>query len=430
MTMNSFKAPKGTQDILPKESEIWQKIEKLAFKICKNFNFKEIRTPTFENENLFNRSVGDSTDIVEKEMFTFTDRADRPLALRPEGTAAVVRAILERGLVNDTMPLKLFYLISCFRNERPQAGRFKEFHQLGLELFGAKSPFADVEIIALIYQFFNELQIKNLTLEINSLGCKNCRLVYKENLINFYNDKKSEICETCLTRLKKNPIRLLDCKIDRCAQIAKYAPKMLDYLCNECENHFNSVCEILKSQNLNFIINKNLVRGLDYYTKTVFEFQSNELGAQKTICGGGRYDSLVETISKSKSLPALGCAIGLERLIMLLKKQNCKITQSQNSCCLFIGNFESTIQKSASLALSLRKKNFNAEINLMNRSTKAQMKFANKINAIFSCILGENEIETGKIQLKNMHINQTFTLNLNNFCEEFIKIYNSAIGSL
>lgn len=424
----SFKAPKGTQDILPNETALWRKIENLAFEVLENFNFKEIRMPTFENENLFNRSVGGSTDVVEKEMFKFTDRAGRPLALRPEGTASVVRAILEHGLVNDVMPLKLFYIINCFRNERPQAGRFKEFHQLGVEMFGAKSPAADVEIMVLINQFFNKLKIKNLVLEINSIGCEKCRPTYRKQLIEFYENKKTEICPTCLNRLQKNPIRLLDCKIKTCSEIAKNAPKIENSLCSECKNHFEEVCSLLKIANLNFKVNTQLVRGLDYYTKTVFEFQSNDLGAQKTICGGGRYDSLVSLLSSSeKSLPALGCSIGLERLIMILKLQNeNSILKTTNNCCLFIGNFKQTISESINIAFNLREKGLNAEVNLLEeRSTRAQMKFANKINACFSCILGENEIKLGKIQVKNMLTKQIFEISLNNFTEEFIKLYGS-----
>ena len=425
MTIN-FKAPKGTQDILPNESSLWQKIENLAFEILKTFNFKEIRIPTFENENLFCRSVGDSTDVVEKEMFTFTDRAGRPLALRPEGTASVVRAILEHGLVNETMPLKLFYIISCFRNERPQAGRFKEFHQLGIELFGAKSPIADVEVMVLINQFFNKLQLKNLSLKINSIGCKKCRSTYKKQLIEFYEQKKSELCPTCLDRLQKNPIRLLDCKVETCAEFAKKAPKTTDNLCAECEDHFEKVCSLLKLTNLNFEINNQLVRGLDYYTKTVFEFTSNDLGSQNAICGGGRYDSLVEELSSStSSLPAFGCAIGLERLIMILKAQNQNsILKNEDRCALFIGNFKQTTIKSAKMAFELRERGLNVEVNLLEeRSTRAQMKFANKINADFSCILGENELDSGKIQVKNMLSSQVFELSLSNFTEDFIDLY-------
>lgn len=418
-----FQAPKGTQDILPNQTEIWQKIELIAHKICKNFNFNEIRIPTFENENLFNHSVGSSTDVVKKEMFKFTDLAGRPLALRPEGTACVARAILEHGLMNEPMPLKFFYLINCFRNERPQAGRFKEFHQFGLELFGSTSTLTEIEIITLINQFFNKLKIKNLNLKINSIGCTQCRKIYKQKLIKFFQDKTKHLCNNCITRLKKNPLRILDCKNTQCCHITQNAPKIVDdMLCTECEKHFEQVCNMLTYLNINFKIDPLIVRGLDYYNRTVFEFQSNELGAQSTICGGGRYDSLIETISTKNSLPAVGCAVGLERLIMLLQAQNNPITQITNLCCLFIGNFDTTTQISMSLTLKLRNLNLNAECNLINRSVKAQIKYASKINAQFACIIGENEINKDSVQIKNMTSKQTYELKLTNFVNEFITI--------
>lgn len=419
--ITNFKAPKGTQDILPNEMILWQKIEKIGRKVCHNFNFGEIKTPTFESEHLFNRSVGDSTDIVEKEMFKFTDLAKRPLALRPEGTASVVRAIIENGLLNDPMPLKLFYFINCFRNERPQAGRFKEFHQFGMELFGSTSPLADVEIITLVKQFFDELNLKNIGLEINSIGCPTCRKIFRQKLIEFYENKKNLICPTCLSRLQKNPIRILDCKTPQCTQISENAPKTTQNLCTECQNHFEAVCDLVKSEKIEFKINPYIVRGLDYYTRTVFEFQSNELGAQKTVCGGGRYDKLVETMS-NVPLAGLGCAIGIERLIILLKAQNNPIVKNKKSCCLFIGNFNSTAKQSAKITFNLRKLGFNAEMNLLNRSVKSQMKYANKLGAVFSCILGENEILNNKVQLKNMITKQIFEIDLNSFEEQFLKI--------
>ncbi len=419
--ITNFKAPKGTQDILPNEIILWRKIEKIGRKVCSNFNFDEIKTPTFESEHLFNRSIGDSTDIVEKEMFRFTDLAKRPLALRPEGTASVVRAIIEHGLLNEPMPLKLFYFINCFRNERPQAGRFKEFHQFGTELFGSTNPLSDVEIISLINQFFGELNLKNINLEINSIGCARCRKMFRQKFVEFYENKKNLICPTCLNRLQKNPIRILDCKIQQCIQISENAPKTTQNLCKECQNHFEIMCDLLASEKIEFEINPCIVRGLDYYTKTVFEFQSNELGAQKTICGGGRYDNLVETMS-NVPLSGLGCAVGIERLIMLLKAQNNPITKNKKSCCLFMGNFNSTAKQSMKIALNLRRMGLNVEINLLNRSVKSQMKYANKLGADFSCILGENEILNNNIQLKNMTTKQVFEINLNSFEEQFLNI--------
>ncbi len=416
----AFKAPKGTQDILPNEAAIWQQVEKIIFEICKIFNFNEIRTPMFEFESLFNRSVGESTDIVEKEMFKFTDLAGRLMALRPEGTASVARAILEHGLFNEPLPIKLFYIISCFRNERPQAGRFKEFHQFGVELIGSTSPVSDVEIISLIDQFFKKLNLKNINLELNSIGCLKCRQNYRNQLISFYETHKNEICDICQNRLIKNPLRLLDCKNQNCKEIVKYAPKITEYICSNCLNHFNQICQLLDNEKIIYKINPFIVRGLDYYSQTVFEFQSNELGAQNTICGGGRYDTLFQTLA-DVNLPALGCSVGLERLLMLLKIQKNRITQISKNCIIFIGSFDSTISYAVSIGFKLRKLGLNAEINLLDRSVKSQMKYANKINANFCCIIGNNEIESNKIELKNMVTKQTHQLNLNNFVDEFLK---------
>lgn len=416
-----FKAPRGTQDILPNKSEVLQKIERKIFEVAKCFGFFELRVPTFEHTELFTRSVGDSTDVVQKEMFTFEDRGGRSLSLRPEGTSGVVRAVVESGLINESLPLKVCYLLSCFRNERPQAGRLKEFHQFGFELFGASSPVADVEIISLINHLFEELGILNLKLELNSIGCSNCRGKYVDKLINYYKKYKSDLCETCLERLEKNPMRIIDCKNTNCKEISKKAPKILDYLCDECLEHFESVKRFLSEQGVEFEINPYIVRGLDYYNRTVFEFTSSDLGAQSTVCGGGRFDGLVEIIG-GKAVPALGCGIGIERLILIMEAQNNPLTRFEKQCDIYIGNIgESAIGLCSLLALKLRRLGLCVQTNLVGRSVKAQMKYADKIGAKYACIIGDSEIEQGKVLIKNMQHGENFEVLLENFVDKFIE---------
>ena len=395
-------APRGTQDVLPIESYKWQALERLLHEIAALYGFRELRTPTFEQMDLFQRGVGDTTDVVQKEMFEVRAQKGADLfALRPEGTAGAVRAAIENGLLNDALPLKAYYIASCFRHERPQAGRLREFHQFGCELFGAASPAADAEVIAIAGHALSMLGLKGIELNLNSIGCPECRRNYYQALRAYFEAYTDRLCPTCLVRLEKNPMRLLDCKVPECGEIAKDAPVMLDYLCEDCKTHFESVKSRLYAQGIGFKINPRIVRGLDYYTRTVFEFISTGIGAQGTVCAGGRYDGLVQELG-GKPTPGLGFGMGLERVLLLLEEQGI-VLQEPRQCDLYIGSMgEEANRKACELAASLRREGFWVECDLMARSVKAQMKYANKLGARMSLILGENELQTGKALLKDM----------------------------
>ena len=415
------KAPRGTEDTLPGESYKLRFIENALGETAGNFGFREIRTPVFEHTELFMRGVGDTTDVVQKEMYTFTDKGDRSITLRPEGTAGVVRSYLEHGLFNDAMPQKLCYITSCYRYEKPQAGRLREFHQFGCECFGTQSPAADAEVISLINDIFTHLGLKNYDIQINSIGCPECRKTYHEALKAYFESKKADLCATCNDRLDRNPMRILDCKSPVCSDIAKDAPKVTDYLCEECENHFTSVKSYLDAMGISYQVNPTIVRGLDYYTKTVFEFVSTEIGAQGTICGGGRYDGLVEEVGGPKT-PALGFAMGLERLMMLLKAQNVPFPE-EKQCDLYIASMgEAANIKAAQIATDLRQEGFTVLYDIVGRSVKAQMKFANKVGAMFTAVLGDSELQEGKAKLKNMESGEETEISVEAFDEEFMRI--------
>ncbi|WMJ21859.1 histidine--tRNA ligase [Paludicola sp. MB14-C6] len=407
-------APRGTQDILPGESYRWQFVERLVLEAASKYGFQEIRTPTFEQLDLFCRSVGDTTDVVQKEMFEVKAQKGTDLfALKPEGTAGVVRSAIEKSLLNDALPFKACYITPCFRHERPQAGRLREFHQFGCEMFGSKSPSADVEIISIANHIFQMLDIKGIELNINSIGCPTCRADYHRALKEYFTAKKDVLCGTCLERLDKNPMRILDCKCPTCQEVAKDAPIVLDYLCEDCKTHFDGVQTRLHTLGIPFQINTKIVRGLDYYTKTVFEFISNDIGAQGTICGGGRYDGLVEQLG-GKPTPALGFGMGIERLLMLLQAQGITIPEPR-ACELYIGSMgEKANIKACELTNQLRAEGFYVECDLMDRSVKAQMKYANKIKAQYSFVLGDNELETGKANLKDMQTSEQKEIDFNN----------------
>ena len=397
-----YRAPRGTQDVLPDQSYRWRFVEDLVTEVSSLYGFRQIRFPTFEHTELFTRSVGDTTDVVQKEMYTFTvNGTERSITLRPEGTAGTMRAVVERGLLNEALPLKLSYLTSCFRYEKPQAGRLREFHQFGVEMLGSASPQADAEVIGVANEIFRTLGVKNLEIQINSIGCPECRAKYHAALKEYFSARKDELCETCLTRLEKNPMRILDCKSPVCSEIAKGAPIMLDYLCDECREHFEGVKKRLDGMGIAYVVNPTIVRGLDYYTKTVFEFVSNDLGAQSTVCGGGRYDGLIEQIGGPKT-PGLGFAMGLERLLMILDAQGVEIPK-ERGCALYIANIgEAAAIKAGQLTNDLRKEGFYVECDSMNRSLKAQMKYADKLGARLSMVLGDDELANGKAKLKNM----------------------------
>lgn len=404
--------PRGTEDILPSDSPIWRKIEQTAHKICGCYGFKEIRTPVFEDTSLFQRGVGDTTDVVQKEMYTFEDKGGRSITLRPEGTASLARSFIENSLYADPQPTKLYYLISCYRYEKPQSGRLREFHQFGTECFGGTSDATDAEVISLAVSFFKMLGVKDLKLNINSIGCPVCKEEYNKKLREYFEGYKDELCETCRTRLEKNPMRIIDCKSEICSRIAANAPKMIDNLCAECKEHFDDTKSYLDALGAEYVINPDIVRGLDYYTRTVFEITSDALGAQSTVCGGGRYNGLIEELG-GKPTEGIGFAVGIERLIMIMKEQG---LCDENSCGTDI--FVASIGKKADLfaqklVYDLRGLFVSAERDLCGRSVKAQMKYANKLNSRYSLVLGDDEIDSGAAMLKNMETGETVEVNLN-----------------
>ncbi len=414
------KSIKGTQDTLPSESHKVRFVEQTALETAGNCGFREIRIPVFEHTELFQRGVGDTTDVVQKEMYTFLDKGGRSITLRPEGTAGVVRSFLENGLYNEPMPQKLCYLVSCYRYEKPQAGRLREFHQFGLECLGTASPAADAEVIGIANDIFSFLGVRGLKLEINSIGCPACRKEYHKALREYFESRKDELCHTCLDRLERNPMRILDCKSPVCSEIARDAPKALDYLCDECRTHFDSVQKYLKAMDIPFTVEPSIVRGLDYYTKTVFEFVSTEIGAQGTVCGGGRYDGLVEEIGGAHT-PALGFAMGIERLLLLMEKQGLPFPEREK-CSLYIATMgEKASFKAASIASSLRREGLEVQFDVVSRSVKAQMKYANKLGAAFTVVIGDSELDSGIVKLKNMESGEETEVALENFEEAFMR---------
>ena len=414
------KAIKGTKDVLPKDVHKNQYIEATALDIASKFGYKEIRTPVFEHTELFQRGVGDTTDVVQKEMYTFDDKGGRSITLRPEGTSGAVRSYLENGLCNEALPQKVCYLTSCYRYEKPQAGRLREFHQFGVECFGSASPLADAEIIALAKSLFDTLGVKDLSLEINSIGCPTCRAEYHKALKEYFSSRKDELCDTCKSRLDRNPMRILDCKSPICHEIAEGAPVVIDYLCDECKEHFENVQKYLKAQNIEYTINPQIVRGLDYYTKTVFEFVSNSIGAQGTVCGGGRYDGLVEELG-GQHTPSLGCAIGIERLMLLMEAQGCEFPEAEKPDLFIVALGEKATLKAVEIAKDMRE-GFSALLDLNQRSVRAQMKYADKLGAKFNVVIGDNEVEAKTAKLKNMQTGEETEINLDTFVSGFYSI--------
>lgn len=415
------KAIKGTKDVLPKDVHKNQYIEATAFDVASKFGYKEIRTPVFEHTELFQRGVGDTTDVVQKEMYTFDDKGGRSITLRPEGTAGAVRSFLENGLCNEALPQKVCYLTSCYRYEKPQAGRLREFHQFGVECFGTASPLADAEIIALAKSIFDTLGVRDLSLEINSIGCPKCRAEYHKALKEYFASRKDELCDTCKGRLDRNPMRILDCKSPICHEIAQGAPVVIDYLCDECKEHFEKVQKYLDAQNIEYKINPQIVRGLDYYTKTVFEFVSNSIGAQGTVCGGGRYDGLVEELG-GQHTASLGFAMGLERLMLLMEAQGCEFPQAEKPDLFIVALGEKATLKAIEIAKDMREEGFSALLDLNQRSVRAQMKYADKLGAKFNVVIGDNEVENKIAKLKNMQTGEETEINLDTFVSGFYNI--------
>ncbi len=410
---------KGTEDVLPKQSYRWQFIEKIMREESRAYGFKEIRTPVFEHTELFARGVGQTTDVVQKEMYTFTTKGGESVTLRPEGTAGAARAVLEHALENEGLPIKASYFVSCYRYEKPQAGRLREFHQFGLEEYGTQSPAADAELICAAQSIIDRLGLEQIRLELNSIGCPECRARYNEALRAYFGQYKDRLCDTCLSRLEKNPMRLLDCKSPQDREIAKDAPKITDFLCEECENHFAEVKKYLDSAGISYTVNPTIVRGLDYYTKTVFEFVTDCIGAQGTVCGGGRYDGLIEELG-GKHMPSLGFAMGLERLLMVMDAQGIEIPEEE-SCTLYIATMGDAAKiKAFELLRHIRECGLIAETDVVGRGLRAQMRYADKIGAKYSLVLGDNELAENKAKVKNMDTGEQTELELDeSFAEKF-----------
>ncbi len=397
----NLKAPRGTRDILPPASEVWDYVETRIKKIYRKRNFLEIRTPIFEETDLFVRGVGDTTDIVEKEMYTFNDKGGRSITLRPEGTAPVVRAYIENKLYGKPQPFKLFYFGPMFRYERPQAGRFRQHYQTGVEVIGGDSPLIDAEVIALGNDILREFSMDNWKLHLNSIGCRECRPVYIEKLKEFF--RNETVCRDCSDRIDRNPLRVLDCKSGECAALKNRTPSILDYLCPACSEHFAQVQQLLETLEIPFELDHTLVRGLDYYSRTAFEFKTRELGAQDTIIGGGRYDGLSELLGGPSS-PGMGFGLGLDRFILMLENNRLGNLETNPLEVFMVTIGEENVQKEGwRIMARVRKAGFSADMDLLQRSPKNQMKAANRIGARFTVILGEDELKQGVVQLKDMY---------------------------
>ena len=409
--MALLQRPKGTKDLLPEDTCKWQNVEDIAKLTLEGYGYKEIRVPVFEHTELFQRGVGETTDVVQKEMYTFDDKGGRSITLRPEGTAGAVRAYLENGMGSMPSPVKLWYNMAMYRYENVQKGRLREFHQIGAELIGASSYLADVETILLAKSLFENLNIPNIELNINSIGCPKCRAEYQKVLKEFIGKNLDEYCDTCKTRFDKNPMRILDCKEKHCKELNVGAPKMIDYLCEECKEHFENVKKSLEAMNVKYTVDSSIVRGLDYYTKTVFEFVDGESGL--TVLGGGRYDGLVEEFGGTPT-PAVGFATGVERLMEMYEKANPEEAQSlelvPDIYIVSVGNEENI--KAMQISEELRKNFVIVERDIMERSFKAQMKYADKIKADYLLVIGENELSTNKAKLKDMKTGEEKEINL------------------
>lgn len=392
--------PKGTKDVLPSESYKWQYTENKLRELARLYNAREIRTPVFEHTELFVRSIGDETDVVSKEMYTFEDKGGRSITLKPEGTAPVARSYIENSLESLSLPLKTYYIIPAFRYERPQAGRLREFHQFGVEVYGATSPYLDLDCISLAYNALVGLGLKNVKLRLNSIGCPDCRKKYVEALRAYYADKLDDMCPTCRERYAKNTLRLLDCKVPACREIGKNAPVILDYLCDDCRAHHDKLCELLTAVGVPYEIDPGIVRGLDYYTRTVFEFVTEELGAQGTVCGGGRYDNLVSSLG-GKPTGCVGFAVGLERIIMLMEKQGVNFCENVPDVFVMSQSPEYATD-CIKITSELRNAGISADTEMTGRSLKAQFKYADKLRAKYAVVIGGNEIAEEKVKIKKL----------------------------
>ena len=394
-------APKGTKDLLPDQVYKWHYVENKFSDICKRYGFKEIRTPMFEHTEVFARGIGDTTDVVQKEMYTFNDHAGRSITLKPEGTSGAVRAFIEHKQYAEVQPTKYYYNTDCFRYEKPQAGRLRHFHQFGIEVFGTSDMLADAEVISLGYDFLTELGITEIQLRINSVGCPDCRRKYRDALKEFLKPRYDELCNTCKDRYERNPMRILDCKSEICKKIVENAPRMLDYLCDDCRNAFEELKTNLTSMGIEYVIDPNIVRGLDYYTKTAFEFVTTKIGAQGTVCGGGRYDHLIEELG-GPPIPGVGFGLGIERLIMLMEANDVKFPEESRPEVFIAVMGEAAKSFGLKLCRELRQKGVIAEMDTLSRNIKGQFKYADRLGAKYTLVIGEDELKKGVVSLKDM----------------------------
>ncbi|MGO1369999.1 histidine--tRNA ligase [Senegalia sp. (in: firmicutes)] len=414
------RAPRGTKDVLPNESYKWQYLEKVFREVCNNFGYKELRTPTFEHTELFERGVGETTDVVQKEMYTFLDKGDRSITLKAEGTAPAARSYIENKLYADPQPIKTFYITPIFRYERPQKGRLREHHQFGVEVYGSESPSIDAEVMSILDNLYKKLGIKGIELQINSIGCSKCRPNYDQALKEFLNEKLDDLCETCNSRFDTNPMRILDCKNDNCQKQLEDAPTMLDYLCDECNQHFDMVKAYLDNLEIEYIVNPRIVRGLDYYTKTAFEFISSEIGAKSTVCGGGRYDGLVEQIGGPHT-PAIGFGMGMERLLLTLENNDIELPKDDDLDIFIVTMDEKSKALAMKIVKDLREINISSDLDHLNRSVKAQFKYSNKLNSTYTIVIGNDEIENKSVKIKNMKTSEQEEISLENIVENIKK---------
>ena len=397
------KAPRGTKDITPKDVYKWHYVENKFREICALYGYEEIRTPIFEHTEVFARSVWDTTDVVQKEMYSFTDRGDRQLSLKPEGTAGVIRSFIENKMYADTQPTKLYYITPCFRYERPQAGRQRQFHQFGVEVLGSDGPSVDAEVISLAVQFFNEMGLNNLSVNINSVGCPKCREEYNRKLKEYLDKKVDVLCETCLERKDKNPMRVIDCKNPH------------------CKEHFEKLQTYLKEMDIDYVVDKTIVRGLDYYRKTAFEIISNDIGSQSTVCGGGRYDGLVEMLGGPKGISGIGFGLGVERLLLTLENNNIEIKNPKSTDIYIATIGDEAKTKSFKLIKDLRTNHISADNDHLGKSLKAQFKYSDKLNAKYTVVIGDDELANDTATLKNMQTSEQTTIKLSELVDELKK---------
>jgi histidyl-tRNA synthetase len=413
-------APKGTKDILPNQVYKWHHVENAFREACERYVIKEMRTPVFEHTELFARGVGDTTDIVEKQMYTFEDYGKRSITLKPEGTSPIVRSFVEHKLYAEVQPSKYYYIIPCFRYEKPQSGRLREFHQMGIEIFGTDNMMADAEVIGFASDFLSSMGIDDLELRINSIGCPECRETYRNALREFLKDKYDDLCDTCKGRYERNPMRILDCKSPECQVLVQGAPHMLDYLCDSCATAFDDLKKNLDAMGIEYIVDPGIVRGLDYYTKTAFEFVSNKIGAQGTVCGGGRYDNLIELIG-GPPIPGVGFGMGIERLLMLMEATGKEIPAPENLDVFIAVMGERAKLFGLKLMRDLRKQGVKAEMDSLGRNIKGQFKYADRLEAKYTVVIGDNELDQNMVSIKNMATSEQKQVPLQDILKEIIE---------